>query len=165
MIEWLSIPTIKDCLYSLLCRLHHDILFNLDVPEQDGNRPISQDKLDEVSEEEFIMKKIIVEIIIASVLAFMGFLSYEHCMEGRYSVAQLQKIERKLENAKGFQAELQAEFPELEIRSKGIEALEAKKAVLEKEVLKDKVEAGFFFTLIYGSFAFMGIAIVNEEMK
>lgn len=111
------------------------------------------------------MKKIIVEIIVASILAFMGFLSYEHTIEGRYSVAQLQKIERKLENAKGFQAELQAEFPEMEIKSEGLEALEVKKAALEKEVLKDKVEAGVVFTLIYGSFIFIGVAIVNDEMK
>ena len=55
MIEWLSTPTIKDCLYSLLCRLHHDILFNLDVPEQDGSRPISQRYWMRYSKEEFIM--------------------------------------------------------------------------------------------------------------
>lgn len=111
------------------------------------------------------MKKIIVEIIVVSILFFMGFLSYENLMENRHSVVQLQKIERRLDSAKEFQAELQAEFPEMEIKSEGIETLEAKKAVLEKEVFKDKVEAGFFFTLMYGFFAFIGIAIVNEEMR
>ena len=59
MIEWLSTPTIKDCRYSLLCRLHHDILFNLDVPEQDGSRPISQDKLDEVFQGGIYHEKVI----------------------------------------------------------------------------------------------------------
>lgn len=111
------------------------------------------------------MKKIIVEIIVISILVLMGFLSYEHFMDSRSSVAQLQKIERKLENIKAFQVELQTEFPEMEIKSEGIEALEAKKSVLEKEVFKDKIEAGFFFVIIYGSFAFMGVAIVNDEMK
>ena len=72
---------------------------------------------------------------------------------------------QEIENAKGFQAELQAEFPEMEIKSEGLEALEVKKAALEKEVLKDKVEAGVVFTLIYGSFIFIGVAIVNDEMK
>ena len=111
------------------------------------------------------MKKLVVEIIVVSVLVFMGFLSYENIIENSSSVAQLQKIERKLENAKGFQAELQAEFPNMEIKAEGIEALEAKKTVLEKEVLKNKVEAGFLFVIIYGFFAFMGVAIVDDEMK
>ena len=111
------------------------------------------------------MKKSVVMVIVVSILFFMGFLSYENLMENRHSVVQLQKIERRLNSAKEFQAELQAEFPEMEIKSEGLEVLEAKKAVLEKEVLKDKVEAGLFFILIYGLFAFMGIAIVNEEMK
>ena len=111
------------------------------------------------------MKKMLVEFVVVVVMISMGFLSYDNLIESSSSVAQLQKIERKLENIKGFQAELQAEFPNMEIKAEGIEALEAKKTVLEKEVLKEKVEAGFFFALVYGFFAFMGVAIVDDEMK
>lgn len=111
------------------------------------------------------MKKMLVKIVVIVVMLSMGFLSYDNLIESNSSVVQLQKIERRLDSAKEFQAELQAEFPEMEIKSEGLEVLEAKKAVLEKEVLKDKVEAGLFFILLYGFFAFMGIAIVNEEMK
>ena len=72
MIEWLSTPTIKDCRYSLLCRLHHDILFNLDVPEQDGSRPISQRYWMRFSKEEFIMKKMLVKFVVVVVMLSMG---------------------------------------------------------------------------------------------
>ena len=111
------------------------------------------------------MKKMLVKFVVVVVMLSMGFLSYDNLIESSSSATQLQKIERKLENAKGFQAELQAEFPNMEIKAEGIEALEAKKTVLEKEVLKDKVEAGFLFCIIYGFFAFMGVAIVDDEMK
>lgn len=111
------------------------------------------------------MKKMLVKIVVIVVMLSMGFLSYDNLIESSSSVVQLQKIERRLDSAKEFQAELQAEFPEMEIKSEGLEVLEAKKTVLEKEILKDKIEAGFLFIIIYGFFAFMGVAIVDDEMK
>ena len=55
-------------MYSLLCRLHHDILFNLDVPEQDGSRPISQRYWMRYSKEEFIMITDVTLLINASTI-------------------------------------------------------------------------------------------------